>query len=410
MSHPSNGRKSNFELLRIFSMLGIIMYHIVRYHIDYNRFALVSPSTGSNFYHLEFIQLFYTFGQLGNTLFILITGYFLITKKEINVIKAGSNLLLRAYLVAIVLLVASYLFVKFQLPISTTSNMHMLLKGWWFIGYYVFIIIFANYFLNNFLSRLDKKKYLTFIMVLLLLVSFTELFNVSSNLRIQNLIIGILVYAIGGFIRLYNPLKDIKWLTLCLFLALFVLIQVFQYKVNLNTNMQLFYLDQPASGMASSPFNDVLWSPSLIFLTASLVIFELFQRLNIGSQPVINKISATTFTVYLLHESVFFRQAYFKSLPLPNRIGLLKEVSTKVTKQDISVLNTPDSWLSLRDFLNISQVFQERGTMIGIAYMSFLTLIIFILGILMELLLQLIYKLFNLLFSKEIKKITQRLS
>lgn len=177
-------------------MLGIIMYHIVRYHIDYNRFALVSPDTGSNFYHLEVIQLFYTFGQLGNTLFILITGYFLITKKEINVIKAGSNLLLRAYLVAIVLLVASYLFVKFQLPISTTSNMHMLLKGWWFIGYYVFIIIFANYFLNNFLSRLDKKKYLTFIMVLLLLVSFAE----------------------------------------------------------------LFYLVQPTFGMASSPLNDVLWS------------------------------------------------------------------------------------------------------------------------------------------------------
>lgn len=98
-------------------MLGIIMYHIVRYHIDYNRFALVSPDTGSNFYHLEVIQLFYTFGQLGNTLFIFITGYFLIIKKEINVIKAGGNSLLRAYLVAIVLLVASHLFVY-----SSNSN------------------------------------------------------------------------------------------------------------------------------------------------------------------------------------------------------------------------------------------------------------------------------------------------
>lgn len=54
--------------------------------------------------------------------------------------------------------------------------MHMFLKGWWFIGYYVFIIIYADFSLNNLLSLLDKKKHLTFIVVLLLLVSFAELF------------------------------------------------------------------------------------------------------------------------------------------------------------------------------------------------------------------------------------------
>lgn len=82
-------RESNFELLRIVAMLGIIMYHLVLHYIDYSRFALVNLDKGSNYYHLETIQIIYTFGQIGNTLFILITGYFLIKKSTVNVVKPG---------------------------------------------------------------------------------------------------------------------------------------------------------------------------------------------------------------------------------------------------------------------------------------------------------------------------------
>jgi hypothetical protein len=410
MSH----RKSNFELLRILAMLGIIMYHLVMHHTDYNRFALVHPENGSNFYHLDIIQIIYTFGQIGNTLFILITGYFLIKKSTINVVKPGAKLLNRSYLLAVVLLCLAYLFGRFHMPISTNINMHMALNGWWFIGYYIFIIVFAKFFLNDYLNSLDKKSYLNFIIILVILLSFMEFFNVLVNLKIQNFVIGISVYAIGGFIRLYNPLKNIRVLTLIFFIMVFMLIQVIQYKLNLNINIRQFY-QNGNSVFVNSPFNNVLWSPSVLFLICSVLIFELFSRMKIGSISIINKLSAATFTVYLFHESTFFRGLHLKGNPLPNRLGLLKTVSTKVIADDpmqelIIPLDNPESWIPLKDFLNISQVFQDRGVKLGILYIVVLTLGIFIMGLLFEGVLLFINLLFKKIFYKDLKKLSKNLN
>lgn len=309
-------RESNFELLRIVAMLGIIAYHLVMHHMDYNRFALVNPEVGSNFYHLETIQIIYTFGQIGNTLFILITGYFLIGKKNINVVKPGIKLLNRSYLLAIILLGLSFVFDRFNMPVSSNSNIHMALNGWWFIGYYIFIIVFAKYVLNDFLAGLTKRNYLNFLLVVTLLLSFTEFFNILTNLKVQNFAIGILVYSIGGFIRLYDPLKDVKATTLIICILAFFFIQVIQYKVNLNISMRDFYKD-PSMQFARSPFTNVLRSPSIIFTLCSVSIFELVSRLKLGNNKLINTISATTFTVYLLHESSFLEGSNLKEFRYP---------------------------------------------------------------------------------------------
>ncbi|MGG5343658.1 acyltransferase family protein [Enterococcus sp. AZ192] len=406
-------RESNFELLRIVAMLGIIMYHLVLHYIDYSRFALVNLDKGSNYYHLETIQIIYTFGQIGNTLFILITGYFLIKKSTVNVVKPGGKLLNRSYLLSIVLLCVAYLLGRFHMPVSTSANMHMPLNGWWFIGYYIFIIVFAKFFLNEYLNKLDKQGYLNFIVIMLVLLSFSEIFNILTNLKIQNFAIGISVYAIGGFIRLYNPLKNVKTLTLLLFIIIFMLIQVIQYKLNLNVNIRQFY--QNGNSMyVNSPFNNVLRSPSILFLICSVSIFELFRRIKIGNIRVINTLSAATFTVYLFHESHFFKSLQFKGNPLPNRLRLLRTVSTKViaedpTKEIIVPLDDPESWQSLKDFLNISQVFQERGVKIGLMYMILLTITIFIVGVFFEFLLQMINRGFRLIFSKDLNALKRSL-
>ncbi|MGX7202198.1 hypothetical protein BCR22_02970 [Enterococcus plantarum] len=406
-------RESNFELLRILAMLGIIVYHLVIHHSDYNRFALVNLDGKSNFYHLETIQIMYTFGQIGNTLFILITGYFLIGKKNINVLKPGVKLLNRSYLLAIILMGVSYLFGKFQIPLSSNSDIHMALKGWWFIGYYIFIIIFAKYVLNDFLDRLDKKSYLNFILIMTFLLSFMEIFNVLTNLKIQNFVIGILVYSIGGFIRLYNPLQKVKTINLLLCIVSFVAIQIIQYKVNLNTNLNEFY-KEPSALFVKSPFINVLWSPSILFMICSVSIFELFSRLKIGSIRLINSVSAATFTVYLFHESYFFRKIQIKGIPLPNRLGILKEVSTKIMDSDLMKgstvpIDNAEDWINLQDFLNISQVFQDRGVKLGLFYMMMLTVAIFTVGIFFELIIKFINKLFKSIFYSDFKEMKKSL-
>ncbi|OJG67391.1 hypothetical protein RV09_GL002607 [Enterococcus moraviensis] len=406
-------RESNFELLRIVAMVGIIAYHLVLHHMDYNRFALVNPEDGSNFYHLETIQIIYTFGQIGNTLFILITGYFLISKKNINVVKPGIKLLNRSYFLAIILLGLSFVFDRFDMPVSSNSNIHMALNGWWFIGYYIFIIVFAKYVLNDFLAGLTKRNYLNFLLVVTLLLSFTEFFNILTNLKVQNFAIGILVYSIGGFIRLYDPLKDVKATTLIICLLAFFFIQVIQYKVNLNISMRDFYKD-PSMQFARSPFTNVLRSPSILFTLCSVSIFELVSRLKLGNNRLINAISATTFTVYLLHESSFFRGIQFKGIPLPNRLGILKDVSTKVLsdnpgKGSVVPIDNAESWINLKDYLNISQVFEDRGVKLGLFYMLILIVVIFALGILCEIFIKFINKVIKSLFYNDFIGMKRRL-
>lgn len=174
-------RQSNFELLRILAMMGIIAYHLVLHHINYDRFALMQPEVGSNFWHLDVIQIFYTFGQIGNTLFILITGYFLIQKKEINILKPAGKLVNRTYMTAILLLAAAYLFNRYQLPMKTEMDIDMSLEGWWFIGYYIFIITFAKYVLNGFLQRISKREFFSYLTISVILLGFMEIFNISQK-------------------------------------------------------------------------------------------------------------------------------------------------------------------------------------------------------------------------------------
>ena len=61
----AKNRQTNFELLRIFSMLLIISFHYV-----YKSGYIVKELTFSN----TIINYFYFFGELGVNLFILISG------------------------------------------------------------------------------------------------------------------------------------------------------------------------------------------------------------------------------------------------------------------------------------------------------------------------------------------------
>ena len=67
-------RESNFELLRIVSMLFIILHHFV-YYSDYQIGQVVNLN--------DFVLIFFkSGGKLGVILFVMITGYYKIKSKE----------------------------------------------------------------------------------------------------------------------------------------------------------------------------------------------------------------------------------------------------------------------------------------------------------------------------------------
>ena len=72
-------RSSNFELLRIVSMIGIVFHHFLNYSLGYNEFTYDTITPNS-----AFAAIFYLLGKIGVNIFVLISGYFLIESKQLK--------------------------------------------------------------------------------------------------------------------------------------------------------------------------------------------------------------------------------------------------------------------------------------------------------------------------------------
>ena len=88
-------RSSNFELLRILALLMIILDHIVVHCMNGQ---LVGSQTILNqpmfFKRMQLLNFAMTFGYIGNNIFVLISGYFLISKMDkSNILKTAGKLL-----------------------------------------------------------------------------------------------------------------------------------------------------------------------------------------------------------------------------------------------------------------------------------------------------------------------------
>lgn len=90
-----NKRSSNMELLRIVAMLMIICYHIFYHCINaqLTDINLIAKYGNDCFcypcfsYKLCILAIISPFGQIGNALFLIISGYFMAHKEKIDLIK-----------------------------------------------------------------------------------------------------------------------------------------------------------------------------------------------------------------------------------------------------------------------------------------------------------------------------------
>lgn len=103
-------------------------------------------------------------GALGNAIFILITGYFMINKivRTKKIILLVFNMLFYSWLILICVyivmpeLLTSAKIIKLILPILFGEN--------WFVTCYIQFFCFVPY-LNKFLIVLDKRQYLAFLLI-----------------------------------------------------------------------------------------------------------------------------------------------------------------------------------------------------------------------------------------------------
>lgn len=280
-------RNSNFELLRIFAMLMIVMHH----YICHGGFVFDKALT----FNKAVSECAYWGGKVGINLFVLITGYFMVkgTWKLSKVLVLYGEILFYSWLISIFFVLIGWE------PISIQGIIKMV---------FPFLIPRHNYtttyimlymsipFINKFISSLSKKSIQFLIawlsVILIFIPSIMELYIGWTNNVYSYLIWMIYIYICGAYIRLYGKKWEVK-MSLTGSILSIVALWILTVFVGQFTNINPYYF-------ASKTY-------SIPVVVASLFLFKFFENLNIRHNKYINYVASSTFAVYLIHDDGLFR-------------------------------------------------------------------------------------------------------
>jgi len=310
-------RQSNVELLRIIAMLLIISHHFA----VHGKFDFADDDLALNRFWVQFLTIG---GKISVDCYVLITGYFLINSKKIKINK----------LIRLILQIQTYSLLTFSIGYYLKIDGFNLLTLvmyvfpisfdiWWFASNYVILYVLSTS-INVLLNSYDKKGYRNF--MILITVIWCILPTITSRFYcISDLIWFIYLYCLSGYLRKYpiwENLSSIKCIgiSIAFYLLIFIIAIICDF---LGVNNRFFaYMSGYFFGMNKIPI-----------LLSAVFLFIGFLKFNIKNR-LINFISATTFGIYLLHDSpalriilwekVFKNNTYkYSNLLVPYSIGAI---------------------------------------------------------------------------------------
>lgn len=284
-------RNSSIELLRIVAMLMIIGHHIYRH----GKFDFPVDVITVNKLWLQFLLIG---GNLGNNIFVLISGYFLVKSSGVKYRKLF-NLWVRAFFYAVLIY---WLFVFSGLEIfSPLTALRVMLpitkpRNWFVSTYFVMYLVhpYVNILLHSF-TRDEYRKFLASVFI------YWSVIPIMTNSNFQGSLLTdfICIYSLAGYIRLWAD--DFGSRKYIIFGALFALVNfLLVVLVDLAALQNAFFAryTEYFLGMMR-PFT----------VLSALCMLIGFKSLKIKSKAV-NVIATATLGVYLLHENEFIRENF----------------------------------------------------------------------------------------------------
>ncbi len=271
-------RQSNFELLRVISILFIAIYHIC-IGVDWG-FDIQDYSTLT--FDVFIIEVLRPLGKLGVNLFVLISGYFLV-KSTSNIFKKFLKIWSQVFIISILSAILAFLiFHELAQPIIyyLTPFIH---NAWWFATSYL-IMLLVSPILNKIIRNSSKKKHFQIILVLFLLECV--LFSVTNIRLDENRIIWFMVlYFIAAYIRLYPPQRSDRF---------YESVAIICYSSSAFLYLLFAYWGN------SFALNAIKHENSFFCAVCAIALFIRFTRLDIEYSDLVNKLGAATFGVYLI--------------------------------------------------------------------------------------------------------------
>ena len=185
-------------------------------------------------------------------------------------------------------------------------------EHYWFIDVYLILCLLMP-FVNKAIEGIDRKRYRGILLVGLVLFSVlptvvpfaSEIFALGGG---SNIVWFVMLYLIGGYIRLYDPLEKWSCAKLCSGFALLSL-AAFAVKLAAQAGASVLFGKQIGGGL-------LYHHNSVTVIAAAVLLFSLMQRLDVGENTgrKISAVAACTFGVYLGHEHELFRTSFWQAL------------------------------------------------------------------------------------------------
>lgn len=305
-------RESNFELLRIISMLFIILWHVIMHGGMLQTCQNEGLKICLNI--LQFIIVVHV------NSFVLVSGYF----------QSKSKFKLSKFLTLVfqVIFYSSIIYlVGIKLGVVKNYNWGLILENftfnsignYWFINTYLIVYIFSDY-INKFINNLTKKDLKKFLIIGFIIFSIVPIISCGKLLDNTgyNFYHFIYMYILGAYLRLFPldksyhlkifSVKKYRIFLGCLFFICVYLNYSFVIVSRELSNLNFIF------DYVSNVFNYNSLNYSLPFvIIQSVVYFELFGTFHFKNK-FINYISKYVFGVYLIHDNRIVRSNIYNFL------------------------------------------------------------------------------------------------
>ena len=284
-------RNSNIELLRIVLMIMIICLHYMNGSMGG---ALKYTLEGSiNYYLIRFLESLFIMAVNG---FVLITGFYMINKKQINInniIRLIMEMTIYNIIIYAVFAISGHANISIKQIIKEFVPL-IFNNGYLFFKIYICLYLLIP-FINLFLIKLTKEYYIKLLSIMFVLFSVWD--SIIPNKIITDNGYGIVnfifLYFIGAYLNLYykNRIKAKYWFVLYVLFGSITFITLFIPGIRGNS-----------------------WSYYFITNILSAVsLFNMFNGISISSR-LINKIAINVFGVFLLHLNSYILNVEYKIL------------------------------------------------------------------------------------------------
>lgn len=289
-------RQSNFELLRVISVILILMSHCD----DFFGFGdAYSTTLGVNKLINDWLH---AGGQIGVGCFVLISGYFMVQQDFSlkRILKLAGEIWFYAIGIWAVWLALNIYQGEVQLGTTLVQTVYaffpLLFTHYWFATAYTILMILSPFF-NKLIFSMDRKNYRTFLTILIVIFVVLQggIPKALQEMSEGRLIPVFIMYFIAGYLkrfrteRKYNAARHFSVAA-----GVYILLIASSYIITL-----LGVMLDSQSIVSQQYFYRVLNSPFIVVICTELFIGMMETPIKYNKR--INEVAACSFGIYLIH-------------------------------------------------------------------------------------------------------------